>query len=348
VERQLVFPQPGVVNLDSVAVGIVGPGMVRVRVEQSLISPGTELTAYSGRFNPDSHWGDYVRYPFYPGYSSAGRIVEIGEGIDKALTGSRVFTMWPHASGHILPANAAFPIPDAVALEQANWCALAGVAYVAICRASPAPGESLAIIGAGPVGQMVVRWAAISGAGRILVVDPVPNRLNLAKAGGASHVIPVTVESALPNLLDANSGKRPPVVIDATGCSATLAEALPLVADFGRLVLVGDVGNPAEQHLTSDVIARGVQIIGAHGNYMPYVLGQQHLAARETLPDNQVLEERVRGWRAFSELFHDAVLRGRFPLEAMTSHTFPIADVAEAYAMLSTRRTESMGVALVW
>src|SRR3954468_21708013 len=147
--------------------------------------------------------------------------------------------MWPHASEIVLPIEAAFLIPKAVDPVIANWCALAGVAYVGICRAAIRTGESVAIIGAGPVGQMAIRWAAISGAGTVVVVDPAEARLALARTGGASEVVAEPVATSGPAILAATGGKRPQVIIDATGRAATMAEALPLIADFGRLVVLG-------------------------------------------------------------------------------------------------------------
>jgi 2-desacetyl-2-hydroxyethyl bacteriochlorophyllide A dehydrogenase len=348
MERRLVIPEPGSVLIEWNDLPTVGPGEIRVQIEQSLISTGTEMTAYSGLFDADSHWGAYVQYPFHPGYSSAGQVTETGPDVMEVKALERIFTMWPHASGHVLPQVAAFPIPAEISLEQANWCALAGVAYVGICRAAIAPGESVAVIGAGPVGQMATRWAGISGAGRVTVIDPAAGRLELALAGGATTVIRVPVSEARQSLFEANHGHRPPVVIDTTGRAATLAEALPLVADFGRFVLVGDAGNPTEQHLTSDIISRGIQIMGTHGNYMPYVIGQRNLAQREGLSQEQVLAERVLGWRAFSALFFDLVCQNRFPLDGLISHSFSSDDAAQAYALLSERRTETMGIALTW
>ena len=346
--RRITFPAPERVILESVNPAALAPGEVRLAIAQSLISTGTEMTAYGGRFNPDSHWGAYVRYPFSPGYSSTGTISEVGTDVDDALIGTRAFTMWPHASSHDLPALCAFPIPDDVDFEQANWCALAGVAYVGIRRSRLTAGESVAIIGAGPVGQMATRWAAVSGARQIIVIDPVGSRLTMAEAGGATDVLALNVADAIPALPEVASSGRPQVVIDTTGRADTFAEALPLVADFGRLVVLGDAGDPTRQHLTSDLISRGVEVIGAHGNYMPYVMGVQAWQSREGQSEAVVLEQRVHGWRAFSAFFFALVADGRFPVDGLVSHRFPAEDAAAAYGLLAERRTETMAIALDW
>lgn len=346
--QRFVFPEAKRVEVQVFAPGKVEAGDVRVRIAHSLMSTGTENTAFNGIFDPASHWGDYVQYPFYPGYSSSGEVIEIGAGVTSLRPGDRIFTMWPHASEHVLREVAAFPVPDDIDLAAANWAALAGVAYVGIRRARIAVGESTVVIGAGPVGQMVIRWAALAGSGRVIAIDPAADRLDLAMAGGATETIAAPVVEALADLRVLNDGRRAHVVIDATGRAASFAEGLALVADFGRMVLVGDTGDPTRQHLTSDVIGRGVEVIAAHGNYMPYVMGQVAMGAREGAANDKVLAERVLGWRAFSAMFFDLVRQGRFPLEGLISHTFPAEQAAEGYTLVNERRGETMGVSFTW
>ena len=173
-------------------------------------------------------------------------------------------------------------------------------------------------------------------------------RLELARAGGATDVLASPVAEALDGVRAANGGVRAVVVIDATGRAATFAEALPLVADVGRLVIVGDTGDPSGQHLTSDVIARGVSIVGAHGNYIPYMLGLQGAAAREGRAEEQVAAERTLGWRALAATLFDLVRQGRFPLDGTISHTVPATDAAEGYRLVTEQREQTMGVSFAW
>lgn len=346
--RRFVFPEPKLVVLDEFDPGAVRPEDVRVRLTWSLMSTGTENTAFNGIFDPASHWGDYVTYPFCPGYSSTGEIIEIGPEVTGVAVGDQVFHMWPHSSEAVLPAVSAFPVPEGIDLAAANWAALAGIAYIGIRRAAIRVGETTVVIGAGPVGQMVTRWAALAGSGRVIVIDPAAERLTLAKEGGATDVIASPVSEAVEAVREINGGRRADVVIDTTGRAASFAEGLALVARFGRMVIVGDTGDPTKQHLTRDVIERGVEVIAAHGNYMPFVMGLVSPASWETAELSDVLAERTLGWRAFSAMFFEIVRQGRFPLDAMISHTFPAEQAADGYALVNARRGETMGIAFRW
>jgi NADPH:quinone reductase-like Zn-dependent oxidoreductase len=58
-----------------------GPNRVVVEAARSLVSTGTEMICLQRNFAPSTHWDNWVKYPFYPGYSMAGRVVEAGEGV---------------------------------------------------------------------------------------------------------------------------------------------------------------------------------------------------------------------------------------------------------------------------
>jgi threonine dehydrogenase-like Zn-dependent dehydrogenase len=153
---------------------------------------------------------------------------------------------------------------------------------------------------------MAVRWALASGPRHAVAVDGFAARLALARQGGATAV----VSEALPASRDAVielCGGRPTVVIDSTGNAEVFAEALVLVGDGGRVVLLGDTGSPHSQRLTADVITRNLHVVGAHDT-------------------NSMKEPGWDGDRALHELFFDLVRRGR------------IQRGASEYAHLRSRR----------
>src|ERR687884_322753 len=86
----LYFIGPGQVELERQPVRPPGPGQVLIETRRTLISTGTELIALHRRFEPGSHWDRWVQYPFSPGYSSAGIVREVGEGVENLKPGDRV------------------------------------------------------------------------------------------------------------------------------------------------------------------------------------------------------------------------------------------------------------------
>ena len=92
------------------------------------------------------------------------------------------------------------------------------------------PTDTVAVWGCGPVGQMAVRSALILGAGRVIAIDDVPERLSMAQAGGAI-TINFEEESVIERLNELTDGKGPEKCIDAVGLEAHASATLDSVYD---------------------------------------------------------------------------------------------------------------------
>jgi 2-desacetyl-2-hydroxyethyl bacteriochlorophyllide A dehydrogenase len=290
------------------------------------MSTGTENIVFNRLFDPGTNWDNWVKYPFYPGYCSVGRIIEAGEGVETLKIGDRVASRIGHHSIGYTNEAGAHLVPDGIPSEQAAWYGLAKIAFMGAKVAGYHTGDSCLIIGAGPIGQMSVRWAHAAGCTSIIVVDTAANRMPLARAGGATATIIEPIDKAREAILAAGDGKLPRVVIDSTGNAAVFAAALGLAARFGTVVILGDTGSPARQTLTSDVIGRGLTIVGAH---------DCHTTAEWT--------EAVIGKMLFK-----LVETGRFSLEGLTSHVFKPEQCVEAYATANRDRSATMGILFDW
>lgn len=325
--KRIVFLDKGVVAFHDYEPGEVVPaGHVRVRATTSLISTGTEGICLHRLFEPGTHWDQWVKYPFGPGYSLVGVITEVGPEVEGFSVGQRVVARIQHRSESIAPVDVVYPIPDAISDADASWFALAKIAFMGWKASEIKLGDDVLIVGAGPIGQVALRWMATAGARRVVVIDPVPMRLEVAKRGGATRVIGLPVAEAGEAVRAALDGRLPQIVVDTTGHAPVFAAALPLVADRGRFVILGDTGTPSEQRLTPDVIRRGLHIVGAHDS---------HDDARWNL-------------KPITELFFSLVASGRFSLDGLNTHTFPAAECAEAYDLLTERRAETLGVRFIW
>ena len=328
--QRIVFPEPHRVALEEFEVDTLERGSVRMRTEWSLISTGTEGIALHQLFAPDTHWAEYVQYPFTPGYAAVGTITAVGVGVDRFTVGTRIAARVGHASEHVVPAAFCTPVPDAIAPDDACWFALAKIALMGARAADYRIGDSVAVIGAGPIGQMSVRWAVAAGAHHVIAVDGDAPRLAHARRGGATAVVGAALPEGHDAVIAACGGKRPGVVIDCTGHAGVLQHALRLAADRGRVVLLGDTGHPGEQRLTPDVITRGVQVHGAHDNHSMWM-------------------RRWDGDRSLHELFFELVAHGRFALDGLHTHTFVPSECEAAYALLGAEsRAETMGVLFDW
>jgi threonine dehydrogenase-like Zn-dependent dehydrogenase len=324
---RVVFRDKGVVGFESFEPEADLPsGSARVQAAVSLISTGTEGICLHRLFDPGTHWDQWVKYPHYPGYSMIGTVAELGPEVTGLEVGTRVAGRLNHKSETIAKASALVPVPDGVTDVEASWFALAKIGHQGFRASEQRLGDDVLVVGAGPIGQMALRWALAAGARRAVTLDPVPFRLDLADRGGATATICGTVDEAEDGVRQAFDGGLPNIVIDTTGHAAVFAGCLPLTADYGRVVILGDTGRPNEQRLTLDVIRRGLHIVGAH---------DMHEDAR---------------WNGGSvtRLFFDLVRRGRFPLDGLSTHAFAPSQAPEAYDLLTTKRNETMGVRFDW
>ncbi len=301
-------------------------GQVRVKTLWSQLSTGTESIVFNRRFDPGTHWDQWVRYPFTPGYALVGEIDRLGSGVTGLATGDIVAVRHPHASHAVVDAAAVTPVPKGMDPRHATWFALAKITAVGARAIAYRLGEQVLVIGAGPIGQMSLRWALASGAHRVVALDPFADRLPAALRGGAATTIAMPVADAADAVRAAFGGALPGVVVDATGHPAVLGAALGLTAARGRVLVIGDTGKPAQQHLSSDLIMKGLTIVGAHDGH------------------------EDPGWNSdrYHRLFFDMASNGRFPLDGLATHTFAPSQAAEAYSTSESRRGETMGILFDW
>jgi 2-desacetyl-2-hydroxyethyl bacteriochlorophyllide A dehydrogenase len=324
--KRVVFTGKQEVVLEAFDPGLPSDDEVLVATRYSLMSTGTENIVFNRLFAPDTHWDRWVKYPFYPGYTSVGEVAGVGPRVASLRSGDRVAFRVGHRSHHVVKASECYPIPSTIPLADAVWFSLAKITFHGALAARYALGDSVLVIGAGPIGQMSIRWARAAGLRSILAVDTVAQRMPLARAGGATGAIVSPIEKARDAVLGANGGRLPRVVSDATGNSQVFAAALGLAADRGTVVILGDTGNPASQHLTGDVITRGLTIVGVHDLH--------------NTPE----------WNnaTITQLFFDLVASGRFPLAGLNTHFFGPEQCAEAYAAANRDRASTMGIVFDW
>ncbi len=108
--------------------------------------------------------------------------------------------------------------------------------YMAAENANIQPGDTVAVWGCGPVGQMVIRSALLLGAGRVIAIDDVPERLAMARAGGA-ETIDTTNDNASERLKEMTKGRGPDSCIDAVGAEAHGTNPLEKVVDTAKMAV---------------------------------------------------------------------------------------------------------------
>ena len=122
--------------------------------------------------------------------------------------------------------------------EQLALVEMLGIGAHAVARAKPAAGETVLVIGAGPIGLSAIQFARVAGA-RVIVTDRDAGRLAFCRERLGVDLIVPAGEELLPALEALTGGDLPTAVFDATGSAASMRQAFNYVAHGGRLIFVG-------------------------------------------------------------------------------------------------------------
>jgi 2-desacetyl-2-hydroxyethyl bacteriochlorophyllide A dehydrogenase len=140
-------------------------------------------------------------------------------------------------------------VPEAISDDVALFAGdVMGTGYHAIAESGVAPGDSVAVLGLGPVGLCAVQVAHAAGAGPVFAIDTVPQRLEVARSFGATP-IHLTEESPRDAVKTATDGRGVDASIDAVGHPDALDLALRLARNAGTVVAIGVYAEPCQVHM---------------------------------------------------------------------------------------------------
>jgi len=111
------------------------------------------------------------------------------------------------------------------------------------------PGDTIAIVGAGPVGMSVLLTSQFYSPGRIVMIDMDPNRLEVAKKFGATHTLQVGKDDIVAEIMTLTDGLGVDVAIEAVGVPATFDTCQKIVSAGGSIANVGVHGKSVELHI---------------------------------------------------------------------------------------------------
>jgi len=252
--EQLEIPKPG-------------PGEALVRLRACGVC-GSDIHYYEfGKI------GSFVvKEPLILGHESGGVVEAVGDGVANVKAGDRVavepgvpcrtcfhcktgrynlcpdvqFLATPPVQGAFVEyivhaADFLFPIPDNMTFEQAGMCEPLSVGIHACRRGRVGCGDTVAVLGSGPIGLMTIQCAKAFGASSVIATDVEDARLQLAEKLGADAIVNAKRQDTLEAFREVAPGQRglPDVVIETAGTKATTAGTVELVGRGGRCVWVG-------------------------------------------------------------------------------------------------------------
>ena len=336
-----IYHGPGDLRVEQAPVPATGPGEVLLKVQAASIC-GTDLRIFHG---------GHRKYPAgtirIPGHEAVGEIVEIGSGLAGLETGQRVFVAPNMGCGHCeqciagnnnlcldfnaigitldgafaeylrVPAAAVqqgnlMPIEDGVdpavaALIEPFACVLRGQKPLVI-----RPGEVVLVMGAGPIGIMHLLLARLRGAGRVLVSDLVPERLEQAMRMGADRAIDLGKEDQEEAVKAASGGRGADVVIVAAPAHQAQEAALQVAATGGRINFFG--GLPKDRSTI---------------NFDSNILHYKELTVTATTACS------TRDCREAARIVNS----GRVDLSPLVSARYPLSEAVPAFAAAEDRRS---------
>jgi alcohol dehydrogenase/L-iditol 2-dehydrogenase len=237
-----------------------------------------------------------TRLPVTLGHEAAGVVESVGDGVDGWRVGDRVvcetatsicgvcalcrsgrYNLCPSREGYGATRAGAFGellvaeprvlhhIPDSVTFDQAALTEPFCVAYNALVERCPVtPGDIVVIQGVGAIGSLALQIARLQGAGTCVVLGTAVDRHRLAVASeaGADHVLDVTSADPVELIAGLGDGLGADVVVDASGVSKALVQALDLVRPLGSIAKIGWGPQPLAASL-DPLVAKAVTLYGS-------------------------------------------------------------------------------------
>lgn len=309
-----------------------GPGEVRIRVRRAGIC-GTDLHIQGwdrwsrGRIEP----------PLVLGHEFMGEVDRTGGLVSSTSPGDRV-----SAEGHIVcgrcehcrtgkahvcrdtsilgidrdgafadyvvvPADNIVRIPEEISDDHAALFDPLGNAFHTVLH-TPVSGKTVAVVGCGPIGLFAVGIARAAGASKVVALEPVEGRREIAREMGADLLVDPLEEDATEAVRGATGGYGAHVVCEMSGHPDGVRDAFRICRNGGHVQLLGLPEDPVEVDLADDVIFKGLNVYGVIGRRM------------------------YRTWHQM----RDFLAAGLLDIEPVITHRMPLEDFAEGFAAMES------------
>jgi len=161
-----------------------------------------------------------------------------------------------------VPAAILYRLPDGLAFEHAAMVEAVSIAVHAVRRAAMPLGASVAVVGAGMIGQLVIQAARRSGCGRLVAVDPDPARRELARRLGADDALDPAAGDIPARVGERTEGRGADFVFEVVGAPDPFRTAVEAARKGGVVTLVGNLAPRVELPLQA-AVTRELSLLGS-------------------------------------------------------------------------------------
>jgi len=278
-------------ELKSIKEPQIGPTDVLLEMKAAAIC-GADIYIY---FWTKQALGFNIPIPLVFGHEMSGEVVDVGKDVDTLRKGDRVAveTHIPckkcrlchegnmhicrnlkifgiHVDGafsefNSVPEICAYKIPDNVSFEEAALFEPLGVGIHAVTVSGLKIGDTVAVLGCGPIGLSIIAAARESGATKIIASAVHGFRRELAKKMGATSVLD---GRNIDNIDDITNGEGVNIVFETSGSMSALHQAFEMIKIHGKIVVVGVQPEPVAVDYYKNVIGKEAIVIGSYGRLM--------------------------------------------------------------------------------
>ena len=303
---------PEVLKVEEIDVGEPGPGQVKLR-QRAIGVNYIDTYQRSGLYK--------LPLPFVAGSEGAGEVIAVGPGVSDFKDGDRgayAGAIGGYASERLMPADRLVKLPDSIDYTTAAAMMLQGMTVRYLLRETYKVGKGTTLLmhaAAGGIGLIACQWAKHLGA-TIIGTASTAEKLELAKANGATHMINYKTEDWVARVKEITGGAGCDVVYDAVG-KDTYPGSLDCLKPLGLWV---SFGNASGAITNFDIL-----LLSTKGSlYATRPTLGTYVAKREALLANA------------NDLF-DVVSKGVVKIQV--NHTYPLKDASQAHRDLEARKT---------
>jgi S-(hydroxymethyl)glutathione dehydrogenase/alcohol dehydrogenase len=232
--------------------------------------------------------------PHCLGHEGVGRVLETGADVTRVKPGDLVVMSWLKSQGTeagavkyacngkvvnagavtsfqrmaVCSENRLSPLPDGIPADHAIMlgCALPTGYGCVVNTGRAKAGESIAVFGAGGIGQSAIMTAVALALAPVIAIDVADDKLQLAKAFGAKVLINPKSDDVLAAIKSATSGRGVDLAVEATGQPGIMAMAFESVrAQGGRAVIAGNANAGEELRVSPGLLNQGKSLLGTWG-----------------------------------------------------------------------------------
>jgi len=230
-----------------------GPNQVIVKNHLMGIC-GSDKSFYRGKLPPKTaEFRQEPKFPFYLGHESGGTVVAVGEKVREFKIGDKVMAFgWNNNFADYFRSEVfqLQPVPFGLDMELASLGEPISCAMYSGLNSRVQLGDLVVIMGGGFAGQIIAQCAKLKGAYKVVVVDVLEGKLELAKKLGADIVINAANENVIEIIKELSGGKGADVVVEAAGTAESYNTASEIIRHNGKFVFYSWVTEPVTLNIS--------------------------------------------------------------------------------------------------